>query len=167
MFLTFHKTPWYWCLQCSLLLCLTLLLEGCMASNQGDTQGTGSTKEQLQQCPSSPNCVCSEFQDLPYSVAPLAITGTSDEAWQNLQTAISLLGGVVESDDGTLLHATFRSRIFGFIDDLNCRLDTTTGVIHIRSASRVGHYDFGVNRKRIERLRETFQQASQPHSKSP
>ena len=139
-----------------------------MANNQvkTDIQQIVSTKEQLQQCPNSPNCVCSEFPDLPTTVAPLAITGTPRDAWQHLEGAISLLGGVVESSNGALLHATFRSRIFGFIDDLHCRLDSSAKVIHIRSASRVGYYDFGINRKRVESIREAFLQASQTHSES-
>lgn len=165
MLLTYNKTPWYRCLLCSLMLCATLLLEGCMANNQiqteGDTFETVSPGKQLQQCPNSPNCVCSEYPNLSSSVSPFTITGTPGDAWQNLQAAITLLGGVVESSDSTLLHATFRSRIFGFIDDLTCRMDTTAMVIHIRSSSRVGHYDFGVNRKRVENIREALRQVSQ------
>jgi len=58
------------------------------------------------------------------------------------------------------LHATLKSRIFGFVDDLELRLDPQTDVIHIRSASRSGHYDLGVNRRRVERLRKQLRAAA-------
>ena len=56
-------------------------------------------------------------------------------------------------------HATCRTRI-GFIDDLECRLCSSGRVIHVRSASRsrlAFLWDFGVNRRRVERLRRQFQ----------
>ena len=53
------------------------------------------------------------------------------------------------------LRAHCRSRL-GFIDDLECWLFEDEGVIHVRSASRVGYYDFGVNRRRVEALRRSL-----------
>ena len=57
---------------------------------------------------------------------------------------------------GDYLHAVCRTRL-GFADDVECRLCHTDGVIHVRSASRLGYYDFGVNRTRVERLRQQLQ----------
>jgi len=51
------------------------------------------------------------------------------------------------------LYAEFRSRIMRFVDDVEFALDAARGVIHVRSASRVGVRDFGVNRARVEALR--------------
>lgn len=51
------------------------------------------------------------------------------------------------------LYAEFRSRIMRFVDDVEFALDATRGVFHVRSASRVGVRDFGVNRARVEALR--------------
>lgn len=61
---------------------------------------------------------------------------------------------VTATDD--YLHAVCRTRI-GFADDLECRLCRADGVIHVRSASRLGYYDFGVNRARVELLRRKLQ----------
>jgi uncharacterized protein (DUF1499 family) len=70
--------------------------------------------------------------------------------------AVRSIGGVIDSDDGNYLHAVFASRLFRFKDDLELLLDAQTGVIHVRSASRVGGYDFGVNRRRVKRLRRAY-----------
>ena len=51
------------------------------------------------------------------------------------------------------LYAEFRSRVMRFVDDVEFALDAARGVIHVRSASRVGVRDFGVNRARVEALR--------------
>ena len=59
-------------------------------------------------------------------------------------------------DDRTLT-AEYRSLIFRFIDDVDFLLDEKEGVIHFRSASRVGYSDLGANRKRMERIRKAFQ----------
>jgi uncharacterized protein (DUF1499 family) len=59
------------------------------------------------------------------------------------------------------IHAECRSRIFGFVDDVEFWFDGANGVIHFRSASRMGYSDLGVNRKRMERIRKEFSQARQ------
>lgn len=54
------------------------------------------------------------------------------------------------------VHAEFRSRVFGFVDDAEFSFDEGQKTIHFRSASRTGSYDFGMNRKRMERIRSQF-----------
>ena len=54
------------------------------------------------------------------------------------------------------LHAEFQSVLFKFVDDVEFVYEDASGMIHIRSASRVGYWDFGVNRRRVERIREEF-----------
>ncbi len=61
---------------------------------------------------------------------------------------------IVESSEFGI-RAEFRSRL-GFVDDVEFRIDEAAGVIHVRSASRSGYWDFGVNRRRVEAIRETF-----------
>jgi uncharacterized protein (DUF1499 family) len=58
----------------------------------------------------------------------------------------------------TYLHAEFATAVFRFIDDVEFYVDETAGVVHFRSASRVGYSDLGVNRRRMEGVREKFQQ---------
>jgi uncharacterized protein (DUF1499 family) len=57
------------------------------------------------------------------------------------------------------IHAEFRSRVFGFVDDVEFFFPAGQRVIHVRSASRTGYSDFGVNRKRIERMRRQLEAA--------
>ncbi len=57
---------------------------------------------------------------------------------------------------GGRLKARFRSRWLRFVDDLELAVETQAGVIHVRSASRLGRRDFGVNRKRVEEIRSLY-----------
>lgn len=107
-------------------------------------------------CPGPGNCVCSEHPDQDAVIAPLAYHGEPEDAWQTVRDAVLETGGHIVDLTDLYLHATYTSRLFRFVDDLELRLDRQTGVIHVRSASRVGRSDFGVNRKRVERLRQAF-----------
>jgi uncharacterized protein (DUF1499 family) len=104
-------------------------------------------------CPGRPNCVCSEDPRPDFAVPPLTVGGPADAARQRLEALVQAMGGRIERVAPDYLHATFRSRIFRFVDDQECRLDARAGVIHLRSASRVGYSDLGVNRRRVEALR--------------
>jgi uncharacterized protein (DUF1499 family) len=114
----------------------------------------------LTSCPDKPNCVCSEFdEDAAHYVAPLDYSGAPPEkAWGDILRIIKELGGqaVVSEDD--YIAATFSSSVFGFVDDVEFRLDPSQKRIQIRSASRVGHSDLGVNRKRVEAMTRLFTQ---------
>lgn len=73
-----------------------------------------------------------------------------------MQTVIEGLGGNINDRQPTYLWATFTSRIFRFIDDVELRLEPEEKIIHIRSGARVGYADFGVNKKRVETIRKLF-----------
>jgi len=105
----------------------------------------------LRTCPDKPNCVSSEAasDDSLHAIAPF-----SNADWQMLRQAIEATGGKIELDDGEYMHATFTSPLFRFVDDVELRLDASKGLIHVRSGSRVGHSDLGVNRKRVETIRD-------------
>ena len=118
----------------------------------------GIVDGQLAKCPTSPNCVCSERDSEKGYIEPITYTGDSDQAWSAFRQAIESTGGTVEKDEDGYLWASYRSLIFRFIDDVECRLDTDTNTIHIRSAARSGYSDFGVNRKRVEQIRSEYQQ---------
>ncbi len=104
----------------------------------------------LKPCPKSPNCVSSEAPGR--DLAPFA--PADGDGWEHLRRVIISQGGSIEAEDAGYLHATFRSRVFGFVDDLECRMDGD--VIHVRSASRTGWWDLGANRRRVERLRKAW-----------
>ncbi|WP_456404403.1 DUF1499 domain-containing protein [Thiolapillus sp.] len=119
---------------------------------------SGLVQGQLKPCPDSPNCVSSEQGTAAsHRVEALYFEGAADAAWQDLKQAIAALGGKIREDQGEYLQAEFSSRIFRFVDDLECRMQAQDNLIHVRSASRAGRSDLGVNRKRVEELRRLFQ----------
>ena len=117
---------------------------------------TGLLNGKLRPCPGTPNCVVSEDSGKDSYIEPLTFSGEPGAAWEHAKEALTGLGGRIEKDTGAYLWATFRSRIWRFVDDTELRLDAAGKVIHVRSASRVGKGDLGVNRKRVERLRNLF-----------
>lgn len=148
----------------TVLLVTALLFLGCMNNSQsGDPVMNSSGKDkylkdgELLPCPDKPNCVSSEGPEGDSHIAPLEFTGNAPMAWQVLQEQLHEMGGQIEEADDSFLHATFRSRLFRFVDDVTCRLDEENSRIYIRSAARVGYSDFGVNRKRMVELQKRFE----------
>jgi uncharacterized protein (DUF1499 family) len=111
---------------------------------------------QLRACPASPNCVSSERQGETGYVEPLMMTTLADDAWRNAKKAIVDIGGVIVTERDGYLHAEFVTPLMRYVDDVELRKDDNKQVIHIRSASRVGHSDLGANRARVEKLRRVF-----------
>ena len=130
------------------------VLFGCNDSSA--EQGTGG-KGILAPCPSSPNCVSSRDPDPARRVDPILLTGDPSSGWSRLRKVIAEMKGarIAEEETG-YLHAEFRSALFGFVDDVEFRLDEAAGRIDVRSASRTGYFDFGVNRRRVEEIRARF-----------
>jgi uncharacterized protein (DUF1499 family) len=110
----------------------------------------------LRPCPSSPNCVSSESESAPSQVDPLTFKGQPEQAWDELKDTLREMGGKIQEEHTGYLWATFTSNLFRFVDDVEFRMIPAEGVIHVRSGSRVGHSDLGVNRKRVEKLRVIF-----------
>jgi len=118
-------------------------------------------KGKLQACKATPNCICTEEFDNK-NAEPINIQGIqADAAWEVLKNVVIETGGKIESDDGSYLWATYSTPVFRFVDDFEARLDEQQAVIHLRSASRVGHGDMGVNKKRIENIIEKYQASKQ------
>jgi uncharacterized protein (DUF1499 family) len=92
-------------------------------------------------------------------VKPINYTGTLTEAKKALLSAIAEWPNleIVEEKDH-YVHAKFTSRFFRFVDDVEFCMEDDLRIIHVRSSSRVGYYDFGVNRRRIEQIRKRFAQ---------
>ena len=109
---------------------------------------------ELAPCPSSPNCVSSDSRSGTHAVAPLEIAGNPDDAWAAMARAVESLPRctVVRRTD-LEMHAECRSRVFGFVDDLDLQRRPEAGIVAVRSASRLGYGDLGVNRRRVEDLR--------------
>jgi uncharacterized protein (DUF1499 family) len=108
----------------------------------------------LRDCPSSPNCVCSDASRESQRVDAFRLAKASAEAWRSLRESVEALPRTrVIRDTGSYLHAECRSALIGFVDDLELALRPDDGLVAVRSASRLGHSDLGVNRKRVGALR--------------
>ena len=114
----------------------------------------GVQSGQLVPCPGTPNCVNSQSQDAQHTIEPLTFNSTSAEALANLKKVIQNLERTkIITETENYLYAEFTSKLMGFVDDVEFLLDGSAKVIHVRSASRLGESDLGVNRKRIETIR--------------
>ena len=113
-------------------------------------------KESPGECPSSPNCVSSRSADPRHAIDPLHYDIPADQALECLkQILVSMKRTRIVSEGYEMLRVEFRS-LLGFADDGKFHLDGSNGVIHMRSASRVGYWDLGVNRRRLEEIRARF-----------
>lgn len=119
----------------------------------------GIQSGKLAPCPTSPNCVSSFSQDPEHKIEPLTYNSTPTVAMANLKGAIASLDKtkIIEQTDN-YLYAEFTSFLMGFVDDVEFLLDESAKVIPVRSASRLGQSDLGVNRKRIETIRNQLNQ---------
>jgi len=108
----------------------------------------GVQNNQLPGCPDSPNCVCSFEQRDSHRIDPLRADLNA------VRTALMQMPRVqIISDDGNYLHAEFTTRLMGYVDDVEFLEDSAAGLVHVRSASRLGYSDMGVNRNRVEEIR--------------
>ena len=124
----------------------------CSGKRPGDL---GIKASRLAPCPPSPNCVSSDDAEAAHAIVALQLALAPAQAWPAVQSAVADFPRteiVAETDD--YLHAECSSTVFGFVDDLELHLRPAQNVIAVRSAARLGKSDFGVNRRRVETLRE-------------
>jgi len=152
------------------LLALFVVLAGATAAivlhatvTEGDTllswkrpDNLGLHEGTLAPCKRTPNCVSSQADpaDKVHYVAPIAFNGNAQEAIAEARATVESMdrARVIREMPG-YLYAEFRSRLLRFVDDVEFAFDEKTQLLHVRSASRLGRRDFGVNRERVERIR--------------
>jgi uncharacterized protein (DUF1499 family) len=118
---------------------------------------TAAPADRLPPCPDSPNCVSSQADDEWHFIEPLSYSGDSQVAWDILVSIVqSWKRTMILEEEDYYLHVGVRSLVFRFVDDVEFLLNPETKRIHVRSASRMGYSDFGVNRRRVEQLRKVF-----------
>jgi len=111
----------------------------------------------LAPCPASPNCISSLPGPGRPALPPLRYEGPAGAARRRLVAILQEMPRTrIVADAGPYLRATFQSRFFGFVDDVEFLLDEQAGRIDFRSASRVGYSDFGANRRRMEEIHRRF-----------
>jgi uncharacterized protein (DUF1499 family) len=113
----------------------------------------GMVGGRLTPCPATPNCVGSEDPSAAHRMPPIPLTGWPSEARRRLTALIERRPRArIVAVDSNYVRAEFRSRVFGFIDDVEFRIDLPSHAVHFRSASRLGRGDLGVNRRRMHAL---------------
>jgi len=132
------------------LLSIIPLISACAGE---PSNNIGIRENRLVPCPESPNCVSSFENNDTHKIQPIAA-----DLNQITQVLVGLNAANIVNASDNYLHVEFTSRIMRYIDDVEFLYDETTGIAHVRSASRVGYTDLGVNRKRIEKIRELIEQ---------
>jgi uncharacterized protein (DUF1499 family) len=126
------------------------MLAGRRPKNLGVTDGRLAPPKR------TPNCVSSQADpsDALHYIAPIAFRGAPADAMAAARRAVeSMERATIVRETANYLYAEFRSRLLGYVDDLELYFDEPAGLFHVRSASRLGRRDFGVNRNRVEALR--------------
>ena len=138
----------------SIIFSLIITLSGSLILTNPALAAVGLNNNQLSPCPDSPNCVVSQNGDEKHSIAAIPYTGDRATAKETLLKVLSVVPRTeIVEDSDNYIHAESTSRIFKFVDDVEFYLPEDGNVIHVRSASRVGESDLGVNRRRIEQIR--------------
>lgn len=135
---------------------------GCLAGNVPDTLGVVNGR--LSPPSTTPNSVSSQATLYPEhpqkdyaSIAPLSYRGDADAAMDRLAALLQHTDRTtVITRQPDYIYAQCQTALFRFTDDLEFWLDRPNNVIQVRSASRLGHRDLGVNRARVEAIRARF-----------
>lgn len=115
---------------------------------------------ELRPCPDKPNCVQTyDPADEGHFMLPLNVKSTEVETQRAISNAIMKTGGKIITEkalapSGTYIHAEYESDWLKFVDDVEVVIKG--GSIHIRSASRLGYSDMGVNAGRMEKIKTTY-----------
>ena len=135
----------------TLLIIITMPLLSCSGHRPTNI---GINDGKFTGCPFSPNCVSSDAIDDGHQILPFQFKISAADAWLiTKKMVLKLPNTEIIIETSNYLHAECSSSIFGFVDDLELNLRASDGIIAVRSASRLGFSDFGVNRNRIENLR--------------
>jgi len=136
-----------------LVLLLVVFLGMAFKSRAGEAPGLSDKR--LSPCQNKPNCVCTEFPEHASYFEPLilpdSIAGAA-ELITMLESTVLASGGVITIKEKEYMAAEFSSRILGFVDDFEVRIDLSSRKVHFRSASRIGYSDLGVNRARVAQI---------------
>lgn len=126
----------------------------------------GPIEGRLRPCPATPNCVCS-FDHDDHAIAPLRYSGSREQAFNRLKGVLQERPRCIvrgERKEPAYLYAEESTALFRFVDDLEFLFDPAEPLIHVRSASRIGRSDLGVNRERVEAIRRSFEAKGESNS---
>ena len=134
-----------------LIILLAATLSACSGERPADL---GVRDGRLKSCPPTPNCVSSNLtEDADHLVQPLLFSAAPADVMARVRKVVTSRDRArIITENDHYLYAEFESLVFGFVDDVEFFLEAKTGTLHVRSASRIGHSDLGVNRERIEEI---------------
>jgi len=136
------------------VLLFLMMISGCSSDRYGNL---GIKNGRLSACPDTPNCVSSQSIKKSVYIDPIHWPQNVPDIKNILFDTINTMKRTrIVSHDKNYVHVEFTSALFRFIDDVEFLIDGKNRTIHVRSASRVGYSDLGVNRKRVEKIRKTF-----------
>ena len=121
--------------------------------------GSGIVDGRLAPCPNKPNCVSSQAVagDRQHYIVALTYSGEPGQARERLERAIAgMKRARVVVRQANYWRVEFTSALWRFVDDVEFLFDDNDRRIDLRSASRVGYSDLGVNRRRVEEIRRRF-----------
>jgi len=114
----------------------------------------------LKPAPSSPNAVNSQATDVQHRIAPLTYRTTAAQAMQALVKIVKATPSTtIVTQTADYLYVEYESQLLGFVDDVEFWFEPNAKTIQVRSASRLGLSDFGVNRSRIEDVRRKLMES--------
>jgi len=136
------------------LLTLMTIFSGCSGKEPAER---GVRDGSLFPCPQRPNCVSSMADDSSHNIAPIVYQQSRQKALVDIKVVIGELDNAeIKEELSDYLWVECTSKLMGFVDDVEFFFPEEQKVIHVRSASRLGYSDMGVNRKRVEQIRISF-----------
>ncbi len=125
----------------------------------GVPDNLGLKNQLLSPCPGTPNCVSSQEKKSQHRIQPINFDGSLELAKQRLYRVINSMRGTrIITQEDVYWHVEFTTQLLRFIDDVEFYFDESQSLIHVRSASRQGYWDLGVNRRRVETIRSRFEE---------
>jgi len=125
----------------------------------GVPDNLGLKNQLLPPCPGTPNCVSSQENNSQHRIQPIIFEGSLELAKEKLYRVInSMRGSRIITQDVLYWHVEFTTQLLRFIDDVEFYFDESQSLVHLRSASRQGYWDLGVNRRRVETIRSRFEE---------
>jgi uncharacterized protein (DUF1499 family) len=107
-------------------------------------------------CPKSPNCVSTQSTDEKHKMEPLSYN-TKEEGKRKIKDIIGTFKRTkLITEEGNYLHYEFRTATFKFVDDVEFYFDDSTKLLHFRSRARMGYSDMGVNKKRMKKVSNLY-----------
>jgi uncharacterized protein (DUF1499 family) len=144
------------------IVALALIIAGQLGLLRGKAPlDLGFKDGKLKRISRTPNSVSSQADLWPddrqkdYSaIAPFKATGDGSAEMNKIADALKAMPRtVIVTQTPSYIYAQSSTALLKFTDDIEFALDAAAGVIHVRSASRLGRKDFGVNRARVEAIR--------------